>query len=142
MENTDNSTQHGRCLCGAVQFDATNAGTDFHACHCPMCRRWASGPLFAVNAESVVFSGEENLQRYASSDWAERGFCRQCGSNLFYFLKPANAYHLCVGAFDNAANFKIASEIFVDHQPAGYAFAGQHPRLTEQQVLEQFGSED
>ena len=138
MSNHDQPTRHGQCLCGAVQFEARAVATDFHVCHCAMCRRWAGGPLFAADAESVTFSGEQDLQRYASSDWAERGFCRQCGSNLFYFLKPTGAYHLCVGAFDDAAAFQVGSEIFVDHRPAGYALAGEHPQLTEQEVLAPF----
>jgi hypothetical protein len=29
-------------------------------------------------------------------------------------------------------------EIFVDNKPAGYAFAGDHPRLTEAEFLAQF----
>jgi len=91
--------------------------------------------MFAAMADKVTFEGEDNLIRYASSDWAERGFCRRCGSHLFYYLKPDDQYSMCVGAFDDASPFALAREIYVDHQPRGYAFAGDLERLTEAQVL-------
>ena len=89
-------------------------------------------------ATGVTFEGEQNITRYASSEWAERGFCRQCGSHLFYYLKPAEQYVLCVGSFTDAQPFTLAAEIYVDHKPAGYAFAGSHPMLTEADVLAKY----
>jgi hypothetical protein len=107
-----------------------------------MCRRWTGGPMFAASAERVTFEGEDNLVRFASSDWAERGFCRRCGSSLFYYLKSDDKYSLCVGAFDDPSPFVLAGEIYVDHKPRGYAFAGDLERLTEAQVLAKYGPLD
>ena len=127
----------GRCLCGAVTFTADDAEVDHSACHCGMCRRWSGGaPFFAARAKNVVFASQEHLGRYASSDWAERGFCTRCGTSLFYFLKPANAYMMSVGTFDDPARFNLSLEIFVDRKPAGYALAGEHPRWTEAETFE------
>jgi hypothetical protein len=130
----------GKCLCGAVRFEATGVETTYHACHCGMCRRWAGGsPFFCASVESVTFSDEDNLGRYASSKWAERGFCKVCGTTLFYFLKPAKRYTLSVGAFDDGDSFALAREIFIDAKPAGYALAGDHPRLTAREILAEHG---
>src|SRR5688572_28996824 len=121
----------GRCLCGAVGFKAEGVETEHHACHCGMCRRWSGGaPFFGAWVAAVQFTGEEHLGRYASSPWAERGFCKLCGTTLFYFLKPARRYTLSVGAFDDVGPFQLVREIFIDHKPGGYAIAGEHPRLT------------
>jgi hypothetical protein len=104
-----------------------------------MCRRWSGGaPFFATDARGVIFEGSENLARYASSDWAERGFCKTCGSNLFYFLKPAQTYAMSVGVFDDASPFQLVREIFIDQKPDGYALAGDHPRLTEAETMAAF----
>ena len=65
-----------------------------------MCRRWNGGPALAAAIGSVEFEGAEHIRRYASSDWAERGFCGECGTNLLYFLKPAR-YIMWMGAFDD-----------------------------------------
>ena len=130
----------GKCLCGAVRFHAEGLETDFHACHCGMCRRWCGGsPFFCASVKSVTFEGDENLGRYASSDWAERGFCKSCGTTLFYFLKPARQYSMSVGTFDDVTPFKLTREIYIDHKPAGYGLAGDHPRLTEREVLAEYG---
>ena len=119
----------GKCLCGAVSFKAQSIEKHIHACHCSMCRRWNGGPAMACSVGSVSFSGEENVSRYPSSDWAERGFCKQCGSNLFYFLKP-DRYIMWAGAFDEQP-FELGGEIFCSEKPAWYDFAGDHPRHSE-----------
>ena len=128
----------GKCLCGAVTFTAEGVETHHHACHCGMCRRWSGGPLFAASCERVTFEGKENIATYQSSDWAERGFCRVCGSNLFYHLKQDGKYIMSVGTFDDPAPFKIACEFFIDLKPPGYTFAGDHPRLTEAETFAMF----
>jgi hypothetical protein len=129
------SSKSGRCLCGAVSFTAAKVEPQHHACHCGMCRRWAGGPVLAAAVEGVEFSGVENLGRSSSSEWAQRGFCKTCGSSLFYYLVPANQYLISVGAFDDASQFHLALEIFSDRKPTGYAFAGDHPRWTEAETL-------
>ena len=125
----------GSCLCGAVAFEAEEVETHLHVCHCSMCRNWSGGPLLAAGAGGVAFTGEENITRYDSSEWAARGFCNKCGSSLFYYLKPADRYIMCTGSFDDADAFSIEGEIYIDEKPAGYDFAGDHPRLTGEQFM-------
>lgn len=129
----------GRCLCGAVTFEAEVEGTGHGACHCGMCRRWCGGaPLFTVHAADVTFGGGDGVTRYASSEWAERGFCAACGTALFYFFKPMGLYAMAAGAFDDAATFALGEEIFIDEKPDGYALAGDHPRLTGAEVAAKY----
>jgi hypothetical protein len=125
----------GQCLCGAVRFTASDVETRHHVCHCGMCRRWSGGPAFAAVAQGVAFEGEENIARYRSSDWAERCFCKKCGTSLFYFFVPDALYFMSVGIFDTPGDFSVAGEIFIDHKPAGYDLAGDHPRKTEAEHL-------
>ena len=125
----------GKCLCGAVTFQAENVITDVHSCHCSMCRRWTGSPMMAVGVGAVSFQGEEHITRYDSSAWAERGFCSRCGTNLFYRLKEADHYIMTTGAFDDATPFKLAGEIYIDEKPEGYEFAGDHPRLTGEEFM-------
>jgi hypothetical protein len=128
----------GGCLCGAVQFTAAKVQTEFETCHCGMCRRWSGSPLFAAHVKGVKFDGEDKITVYDSSEWASRGFCSKCGSNLFYYLKPADRYVMCVGAFDDAPKFKLVGEIYIDHKPPGYNFAGDLPKQTEEEILAKF----
>ena len=129
----------GACLCGAVTFTADVISENHSACHCGTCRRLCGGgPFFGVRTRRVEFQGEAAIGRFASSDWAERGFCTTCGTVLFYFLKPRGAYMMSAGAFTDRAAFRLASEIFVDEKPDGYAFAGDHPRLTAEETIARF----
>lgn len=136
------SDMTGGCLCGAVRFSASGVEASYHACHCGMCRRWAGGPLMAATVGGIEFEREDDVVRHDSSEWAQRGFCGRCGSNLFYYLKPAKSYAVSVGAFDDSQAFRLAGEIFVDHQPPGYRFAGELSRMTEAEVLAKFSVEE
>lgn len=125
----------GRCLCGAVTFSAEDVQTDVHSCHCTMCRRWNGGPSFAVSVGQVAFEGAENLSRYASSAWAERGFCSRCGTHLFYRLKETDHYILWMDTFDDQTRFRLAGEIYIDEKSPVYSLAGDHPRLTGDEFM-------
>lgn len=128
---------NGRCLCGAVNFTSPEA-RDIGACHCGFCRRWGGGPLLAVHCgPNVSFTGFENVTVYASSDWAERAFCRKCGTHLYYKLLATGEYFVPAGTFESG-DFAIASQIYIDKKPDYYSFANQTPMLTEQEVLEQY----
>ena len=128
-------TMTGRCLCGAVKFRAEGVPHDVAACHCGMCRRWAGGPGFAVEVKAVSFEGAERIGRYRSSDWAERGFCKKCGSNLFYRLIDTDQYLMTPGTFDDQSGFKMTTEVFIDEKPACYTFADETSKMTGAEVF-------
>lgn len=65
---------------------------------------------------AVRFTAAEALGRYASSEWAERGFCTRCGTTLYYFLKPAGTYAISVGAFADPTVFRLVREICIDRK--------------------------
>jgi hypothetical protein len=133
----------GGCLCGAVRFTAGAIESHFHACHCGMCRRWSGGsPFFGVRCTQVEFEPGDALGRYASSSWAERGFCRTCGTTLFYFLRPTESYTMSVGCFDDQRGIDLALEIFIDRKPEGYALVGDHPRWTEAETFARLAPDD
>ncbi|MDJ0687920.1 MAG: GFA family protein [Xenococcaceae cyanobacterium MO_188.B32] len=87
----------GSCLCGAVNVSTTSTNNKVGACHCSMCRKWGGGALLVIECGSdVSFEGEENIGIYQSSEWAERGFRKKCGSHLFYKFKQKNQYYIPV----------------------------------------------
>ncbi|MFN4055228.1 MAG: GFA family protein [Alishewanella aestuarii] len=129
----------GKCLCGAIIVSAPEQ-QQIDVCHCQMCRRWSGGPMLAVHCGSAVtFSGSIKPAVYQSSDWAERGFCPQCGSHLFYHLLPADEYILPAGLFEQA--FQMHSQIFIEQKPDYYEFANQTPTLTGAEVFAQFAAD-
>lgn len=132
----------GRCLCGAVTVEASTDKTDMGACHCSICRKWGGGPLLAVECpDGVSFEGETHIGVYDSSDWAQRGFCKLCGTHLFYRLKDRPLYALPVGLLDEGDRLAFTHQVFIDEKPANYAFANKTHDLTGAEVFAQFEEE-
>ena len=132
----------GHCLCGAVKFSAEGVEADVHACHCSNCRHWAGGPVLAASVGQVRFEGDEHIGRYESSAWGERGFCANCGTNLFFRLKESDHYLMVMGNFDDQSRFTLAGEIYIDEKPPGYDFAGDHSRMTGQEFMASIAPQD
>lgn len=86
----------GRCLCGAVSFSLEPPTTFVSHCHCESCRlshgaafvTWTSVP----NERFAVTSGADLIGWYASSAYIEWGFCKTCGSSMFYRV-VADGHH-------------------------------------------------
>jgi hypothetical protein len=142
------TAQHrdGGCLCGAVRFSATLEHTAYGICHCKMCQRWAGGIFAAITVPkaNLAWQGSEHIARIQSSDWAERGWCTQCGSGLFYRVTrngPNDGeWEIPVGLFDNSDDLTLEREFFIDRKPNSYTICGHHQTLTEAEVIALYGS--
>jgi len=131
----------GSCLCGSVQINAPSLHRELTACHCDMCRKWAGGPLLSIDCGTdAIFEGEEFITVYNSSDWAERGFCKKCGSGLFYRLKEKNQYYIPIGLFENYEGIEFVEQFFIDKKPEYYSFSNKTHTMTEAEVWAKFGS--
>jgi hypothetical protein len=120
----------GHCLCGAVTFKAKLVTNDVSVCHCGMCRRWTGGPLMYVDVEGAPqFSGEDQIGVFQSSPSGERGFCKHCGSLLFWKVAGEDRYTFTAGSLDTADGLRLTKEIFVEDKPAFYDFANATEKL-------------
>ena len=129
----------GSCLCGAVKIFVKTMSTHVGACHCGMCRKWSGGPIMAVDCGSdVSFTGKEHIKVYNSSEWAERGFCSQCGSHLYYRFKQYNLHFMPVGLFDNLDDIEFDHQVFIDDKPNYYDFANKTKNTTGAEEFAQF----
>lgn len=88
----------------------------------------------------VSFDGEDNITVYDSSSWAERGFCKKCGSHLFYRLKESKQHMIPVGLLDEQEHFVFDSQVFIDKKPSFYSFSNKTNDLTEAEIFEMYGS--
>jgi len=110
------SAHNGRCLCGGVVYRVDGPLRDVVYCHCKMCRR-STGHLVAATAcaaARLTITRGETLQWFQSSSQAKRGFCRVCGSNLFW--QPESGTHVAIlaGTLDDPTGVKAVSHIHVD----------------------------
>ncbi|MGH8639654.1 MAG: GFA family protein, partial [Burkholderiales bacterium] len=84
---------------------------------------------------------EDNVSVYASSAWAERGFCRQCGTHLFYRLKQGPRYFVPAGVLGDGEPWAHTHQRFIDEKPDFYSFANPTTNLTGAELFAQFASE-
>ncbi|WP_339353447.1 GFA family protein [Xenorhabdus sp. Sc-CR9] len=131
----------GRCLCGSVGVKTRQSIENINACHCKVCQKWGGGPFLSVDCkDDLEIEGAENILRYSSSDWAERAFCKKCGTHLFYHLHYPSTYYVPIALFENNTNnkSKLFRQIYVDSKPKYYNFVEKTPMLTEQDILNLF----
>lgn len=125
----------GHCLCGKVSIRLHQAKRVVDVCHCAMCRRWGGGPFMGMSGDSFEISGEDDVTSYPSSNWAERAFCKNCGSNLWYRFTPTDHYSFTAGVFDIRDGIEIEQQIFVDEKPAFYDFSQETPMKTGAEII-------
>lgn len=141
MTDAEKRALTGRCVCGACEFEAAGVSTSLGACHCNLCRRWGGGPLLAVECGTeVAFKDPSHVRVFGSSDWAERGFCGQCGTHLFYRLKENGEHHIPVGLFSDDGAFRFDHQVFIDEKPGYYSFEGKTKNMTGAELFALFGA--
>lgn len=131
----------GSCQCKAINFTTTidDQSLHYHVCHCSICRKISGGPLMSVPVGTqVAFNDWKNISVFASSDWANRGFCKKCGTAVYYRLKEPDAYYIPVWLFEQSQNFSFDLQIFTDHKPDSYTFANTTHMMSEADVLSQY----
>jgi hypothetical protein len=106
----------GSCLCGGIAFLVRGKMRDVVWCHCGQCLHWHGhfGGYTASTWADINLRGKDEISWHQSSDRARRGFCRDCGSNLFW--EPAHRNHVSIaaGALDLPTGLVTARHIFVE----------------------------
>ena len=118
MMNKDKRV-NGSCLCGAIRFSARLPSKWCAHCHCSMCRKFhGAGYVTWVGFEAgqvEIGQGENDLSWFDSSPGAQRGFCKQCGSSLFFRSERwAGELHVALGCMDDAIDRKPQANAFFD----------------------------
>ncbi len=133
----------GTCLCGAARITTGKAITEAGVCHCGMCRKWGGGPMMSAQCGTeVVLEGGDAIGVFDSSPWAERGFCRTCGTHLFYRIKQGQHYHLPIGLFGDAVAPQLTVQVFIDKKPDWYSLAQETKTLTEAEIFAMYAPKD
>jgi hypothetical protein len=125
----------GKCLCGAVAFEADCDRSKADACHCGQCRRWSGHFWASVNVRRENFRylrGEENVGWYRTSAFVRRGFCKTCGSALFWqpdrHPEHGHIFSISAGSLDQPTGLHLAEHIFVGEKGDYYDLADGLPQ--------------
>jgi hypothetical protein len=104
----------GGCQCGKVRYEVRGKLRDVIACHCVQCRR-TSGHFVAATAcrrQAFTLVKGETLKWYVAIPGFRRGFCGECGSNLFFEEDGGERVSIAAGSLDQPQGLKIAAHIF------------------------------
>lgn len=129
---TEKSTKlKGSCLCGAVTFEVEPPLREIISCHCTQCQK-SSGHYFAATAASndaLHLTQDRGLKWFRSSDWAERGFCAECGANMFWRMPGRTMTSILAGSLEGDTGLKTVRHIFVADKKDYYDIADGLPQF-------------
>jgi hypothetical protein len=119
----------GGCQCGAVRYALHEQPSQPHICHCRMCQK-AFGSFFApltgVLREKFELTRGE-LSIFRSSDRAERGFCRNCGTPLTFHYVGRPRIAVSIGSLDEPAKVPPAHQYGVEARMPWFAALASLP---------------
>ena len=120
----------GGCLCGAVRYRLGAPLRQISACHCGQCRRWHGhvGAYTTAPRTALELLAADELAWYRSSAIARRGFCRRCGSSLFWEPDGGHDVGIAAGSLDDSSGLRITEHIFVADKPGYYDLADGLPQ--------------
>jgi hypothetical protein len=108
----------GSCLCGAVSYEVAGPLQEVLICHCEECRRWHGH----VSATAAADKGDLELVEQRGLRWinsprsdagARRGFCRECGSSLFWDAPGLETISIAAGTLDPPTGLHVAGHWYV-----------------------------
>lgn len=121
----------GGCLCGAVRYEIDGPLRDVVNCHCTMCQRLhgAFGAHSKARKADIKVTRDDGLAWYATSDKARRGFCRECGSNLFWDPMEQDTTGIVAGSLDPPTGLKTIGHIFTGEKGDFYELTDDAPKF-------------
>ena len=129
---TNNAT--GSCLCGAVKYQVMGALRPVVACHCGQCQKTSGHHVAATSAKREDFEllEERGLKWFSSSVGIRRGFCQQCGGNLFWDKAELPTISIFAGTLDQprdqSTGLQLVEHIYVEEKADYYEITDGLPQ--------------
>ena len=132
---TDNEAKitTGGCFCGAVRYEVLGRLRDVVNCHCGQCRQLYGiyGSHSKASKVNITITKDEGLSWYKISNMVRRGFCRECGTGLFWEPYQQDATGIVAGSLDNPTGLKTIGHIFVGDKSDFYEITDDLPQFEE-----------
>jgi hypothetical protein len=100
------------------------------ACRCRQCRRQSGHHFAAAPAPfaALEFDADRGLSWYRQSELACRGFCRLCGSSLFWHSPDSATVMVAMGALDDTGDLKLSGHYWVEAKGTYYEMSDGIPQ--------------
>ena len=114
-KNGKSTNLKGSCLCGMVEYKIKGIARDIVNCFCKQCRKTSGHYVAATRTSKDDFEliKQTSLSWFESSANTFRGFCNQCGGNLFWDVGNNDEIGIMAGTLDHPTGLKTIENIFV-----------------------------
>lgn len=135
LNNAETKVTTGGCLCGEVRYEISGSLRSIVNCHCSKCRRFHGNfaAYTSIAYETLRLTNESGLRWYRSvtdeTPDVHRGFCRQCGSSLFWHPKGRKYIAVAAGSLDEPTGLKTIGHIWLSQRSDFYEIADDLPRF-------------
>lgn len=93
----------GGCQCGALRYEWLEKPGFSSVCYCRMCQKASGQPfmgLAGAKPEHLRWT-RGTLSVFKSSNMAERGFCKDCGTPLTYMFEGTGNISVTINSLDD-----------------------------------------
>lgn len=100
---TSQQTLSGGCQCGAVRYEWLERPRFSSVCHCSMCQKASGQPFMGyTGGKREHLRWTRGLPSvFKSSNKAERGFCKDCGTPLTYEFAGTGNISVTINSLDD-----------------------------------------
>ncbi len=126
----------GSCLCGAVSYEITGPLRPVVGCHCRQCQKTSGHYVAATQGrwDQLNLKCEDGLAWYRSSEIASRGFCRECGSSLFWRRHGSESLSIMAGTLDLPTGLTMSCHILADAKSDYYQITDGLPVVSQDEL--------
>ena len=127
----------GQCLCGAVSFFMEFPSKWVAHCHCTMCQR-SNGAAFVTwvsidDSQVRIDDSGTVLKWHSYTPEAQRGFCAQCGSSMFFRSeKWPGEIHITLANFIGPVDREPQIHAYYDTHVLWFSVNDELPKKPEQ----------
>ena len=120
----------GGCLCGAVRYRLASEPFEVGYCHCATCRRATGAPVVAFGTVPFAhFQVTGDPRRRRSSDFGERWFCPECGSQIAMHVDhQPDTIDFTIATLDDPEGLRPQFHIFFGSRIEWFDSADRLPR--------------
>jgi len=122
MTVEESKVTFGGCFCGAVRYEVKGPLRGVVNCHCSQCTKLNGnfGSHSKAPKSNITMIKDDGLSWYKISGVARRGFCRECGSGLFWDQLEQSALGIIAGSLDIPTSLNTIGHIFVEDKSDFY----------------------
>jgi hypothetical protein len=124
----------GKCRCGAVRYEVSDAFLYAANCHCSGCHA-ATGsafkPFAGIEREKLTITdGLDDLAVFGDEDLNDTR-CGECGSFLFSVVRDGAFVHVSMGSLVDAPTIRPTEHIFVGSKAPWFEITDDLPQFDE-----------